>query len=149
MPAQENVHATAVVLGDRGVLIKGDSGSGKTSLALTLVRHCRAAGWFARLVSDDQVFLSVRHARLVAHAPEAIAGLAEFRGVGPRPISYERQAVIDLMVCLSEAGQTPRFNDDQSEIVLGVNVRRLLLPARNDIAPSQAVLAVISVPPFG
>ncbi|RWH23488.1 MAG: HPr kinase/phosphorylase, partial [Mesorhizobium sp.] len=36
----ENIHATAILIGDRGVLITGPSGAGKTTLALTLIDHC-------------------------------------------------------------------------------------------------------------
>ena len=47
-----NHHGSAVILGDRGVLIRGRAGAGKTTLALSLVETCRATGGFARLVSD-------------------------------------------------------------------------------------------------
>ncbi|RUY09959.1 HPr kinase/phosphorylase, partial [Mesorhizobium sp. M7A.F.Ca.US.005.03.2.1] len=37
----ENIHATMVLIGERGILITGASGSGKTGLALALIDHCR------------------------------------------------------------------------------------------------------------
>ena len=54
----DNFHATAVVLGDRGIVIAGEPGMGKTQLALDLISHARTQGRFARLVADDQIFLS-------------------------------------------------------------------------------------------
>ena len=54
------VHASAVSLGGRGVLILGRSGAGKSGLALRLI----ALG--AQLVSDDRVVLE----------PHGAAGLA-------------------------------------------------------------------------
>ena len=52
----DNLHASAVVLGDRGIVIAGESGAGKTQLALELLSHARSFGLFARLVADDQIF---------------------------------------------------------------------------------------------
>ncbi|TIU95959.1 MAG: HPr kinase/phosphorylase, partial [Mesorhizobium sp.] len=49
----ENIHGTALLIGECGVLITGPSGSGKTTLALTLLDHCRARGLFSRLIGDD------------------------------------------------------------------------------------------------
>ncbi len=46
-----NIHGTALVLGDRGILVTGPSGSGKTTLALALVGHFCTHGRFARLVA--------------------------------------------------------------------------------------------------
>ena len=50
-----NLHATAFVLGDRGILVSGPSGAGKSLLALTMVAQARASGMHARLVADDRV----------------------------------------------------------------------------------------------
>ena len=70
------VHATTVALGDRGVLILGPSGSGKSALAL----HLMALG--ARLVADDRTILTSTPQGLVASCPPAGRGLIEARGVG-------------------------------------------------------------------
>ncbi len=78
-------HATCVGLktrsGDwRGVLLQGASGSGKSDLALRLIQA--VSGREARLVADDYVLLVREGSDLVAHAPQAIAGLLEVRGLG-------------------------------------------------------------------
>ena len=57
------------------------AGPGKSSLALAVVEHFRLRGRFAALVADDGVWLSVAAGRLVAEAPQAIAGLVEIRGL--------------------------------------------------------------------
>ncbi|RUX64203.1 HPr kinase/phosphorylase, partial [Mesorhizobium sp. M7A.F.Ca.US.014.04.1.1] len=61
----ENIHATMVLIGERGILITGASGSGKTALALALIDHCRQRGSFARLVGDDQLFVGAHAGRLL------------------------------------------------------------------------------------
>lgn len=70
------LHATTVDVDGKGLLIVGPSGSGKSALALQLM----ALG--ARLVSDDQTVVSLESAKLVARAPQSIAGRIEARGVG-------------------------------------------------------------------
>jgi serine kinase of HPr protein (carbohydrate metabolism regulator) len=144
-----NRHACCIVLDDRGVLITGRSGSGKSSLALALIRHCRAAGMFARFVGDDQVFLATQGGRLVARPPAAIAGLAEVHGLGPRPIPFEAEAVVDLVVDLVERNLAPRVGDNGFERLLGVDVQRLVLPERQAFTSMHAVLAALLASRFG
>tara|TARA_B100001123_G_scaffold393801_1_gene474058 strand:+ start:1967 stop:2419 length:453 start_codon:yes stop_codon:yes gene_type:complete len=70
------VHASAVNWHGRGILIKGESGSGKSSLAIALL----AQG--AHLIADDQVQLHQEDGQLFASAPERLYGLIECRGAG-------------------------------------------------------------------
>jgi serine kinase of HPr protein (carbohydrate metabolism regulator) len=145
---QTNIHATALVLGDRGVLIAGPSGAGKTTLALTLIDRFGSNERFARLVGDDQLFIAARGGRLVASCPPAIAGLAEVRGVGPRALPALASAVIDLIVRLVPEHDAPRLPDPASETIAGIELPRLDLPARNAVAASLAVTAWLAAPAF-
>jgi len=70
------LHASAVAIGARGVLLFGPSGAGKSALALALI------GRGAALVADDRVMLRRVGGALLARAPATIAGLIEARGVG-------------------------------------------------------------------
>ena len=92
------VHATAIVLGEAGILIRGEPGSGKTALARELIGRQHAAGGFARLVCDDRVLLERAGGRLVARAVAPIAGLVEIRGVGIVAAPHMEAAVIRLVV---------------------------------------------------
>lgn len=134
-----NRHATALVLGDRGLLVKGASGAGKTLLALALVSRARLAQSYAAFVSDDQVLLEAVSGRLLAHAPASIAGLAERRGAGPLAVAHVASAVIDGLVELVAPDLAPRLEDRPWETVLGVRLPRLHLASG---APEAAVLAV-------
>lgn len=144
----DNRHASAVVLGDRGVLIIGNSGTGKSSLAVSLIGRYRAAGSFARLVADDQIFLAATSGRAVATAPGSIAGLAEIFGVGPARMTFEAMAVIDLVVELLP-GAAPRLCDATVELLPGVVVPLLSLAGRNTPGAVNAVAARLAGPPFG
>ena len=93
-----NLHATGLVLGTRGLLIVGPSGTGKTMLALGLLAAARRAGLFAALVADDQVMIAVENGRVIARRPASIAGLAEIRGAGIAKVESIAAAVMDLAV---------------------------------------------------
>ncbi|HEV7253949.1 MAG TPA: HPr kinase/phosphorylase [Mesorhizobium sp.] len=137
-----NMHASAVLVGDRGVLVMGASGSGKTRLALALLREATVHGRLGRLVADDQVLLSAAHGRLVASAPQAIAGLCEIRGFGVAAIAYEPACVVDLLVRLAPAAQAPRMAAGRRETLAGCAVPVLELAERD---ASGAVLAVTAL----
>src|SRR5579872_1976133 len=55
-----SIHASAVLVGTRAVLIRGPSGSGKSRLALELIQ-AKSAAPFARLVADDRAYLEAAH----------------------------------------------------------------------------------------
>jgi HPr kinase/phosphorylase len=109
------VHATCVIFGEAGILIRGRSGSGKTSLAREIIAGAESLGTFARLVADDRVSLANRHGRLVACAPDSIAGRMEIFGRGIR-------LVVDLEAAPS------RWPDADGEFVrlCGVTLPRLV-----------------------
>ena len=143
-----NFHGVAVVLGDRGVLIAGPSGSGKTGLGLALIAHTRSQAWFARLVADDQVFLEARNGKLICAAPAAIAGLAEIRGIGPRPMAFEPRSCVDLLVRLAGRGQAPRFQEAETEVLEGCATPCLTLSGDDRQGALFAVASYLSLPPF-
>lgn len=136
-----NIHATALVVGDRGLLILGPSGSGKTTLALALIDHFSSHGEFSRLVGDDQLFVEVRAGRLLALAPHATAGLVEVWGLGPRPVRFEPEVVLDLAVRLVPADQVERLQERAVEIIAGCSVPLIRLAERTVTAALPAVVA--------
>src|SRR5688500_6349470 len=103
----EWVHGTAVLVGRRGVLLRGASGSGKSLLATMLI------GRGARLVGDDRVHISACHGRIVAAATSATAGLTELRGRGIVPAPPERSAVVHLVVDIVDETQLERYPEPE------------------------------------
>ena len=73
---KKNVHGTAVSIDGKGLLILGQSGSGKSQLALALITHG------AKLISDDQVILVNTESEIILSAPKSISGKIEARFVG-------------------------------------------------------------------
>ncbi|MEZ2328768.1 HPr kinase/phosphorylase [Mesorhizobium sp. RCC_202] len=143
-----NLHGTALLIGDRGVLITGPSGSGKTTLALALIDHCWAHGLFSRLIADDQLFAAAYGGRLVCQAPEAIAGLVEVHGIGPRPLAFERDGVVDLVVRLVERAQMVRLQDETFATIAGCRLPSIDVARQNVTAALPMLMARFSIAPF-
>ncbi|TAL77288.1 MAG: hypothetical protein EPN75_13060 [Beijerinckiaceae bacterium] len=125
-----SLHANAIALGETGVLIRGGSGAGKSSLAATLIAAVRQAGRFAALIGDDRIRLSLQNGRLVARGHPAIRGMIELRGQGIVPMPHEPAAIVRLVVDLLPEADIARYPDDNDrEIALcGAKVSRLALP---------------------
>lgn len=143
-----NIHGTAILIGERGVLITGPSGAGKTTLALALLDHYRIRGLFSRLVGDDQLFAAAHGSRLVCRAPASIAGLAEVHGIGPRPLAFEPAAVIDLVVRLVEPAEMARLQDEATETIDGCRMPRIDVARQNVTAALPVLTARLSIQPF-
>jgi HPr kinase/phosphorylase len=99
MTASSTTHATALIVGHRGILIRGPSGSGKSRLALTLLQS--AGSGFARLIGDDRIHLEAANGRLLLRPATALAGLIELRGLGILRLPFEPVAVAHLAVDLA------------------------------------------------
>ena len=124
------VHASCVALGDRGVLLTGAAGAGKSTAALRLI----ALG--AELVADDQVILEARDGALVASAPEATAGRIEARGVGILSLPHRDRVALAVVVDLDtiESRRLPPGREAEIEDV------RLPLVHGRDLPDLAAVL---------
>ena len=104
MTPEASVHASAVLVGDRGVLIRGPSGAGKSRLAFDLILAGRAGQVPpAILVGDDRVYLDTVGGQLVVRPVPELAGLIEIRGLGIRRCDVVREAVVALVVDLDAA----------------------------------------------
>ena len=136
------VHASAVLIGARAVLIRGPSGAGKSRLALELIDAARDGGLrFARLVGDDRVHLESANGRLLVRPAQQLAGLIELRGVGILRRDYEPCAVVGLVVDL-EAPDAQRLPDRETVRLADIELPRLAVASGAAALP--AVLALIT-----
>ncbi len=114
------LHASAVALDGRAVLILGPSGCGKSTLALDLI----ALG--AELVADDQTLLHRLGADLLASPHPRIAGRIEARHVGLLRLPW-RAAAISLAIDLGQT-ESHRLPPRRSLTLLGQDVTLLHRP---------------------
>ncbi len=147
MNAPPTIHASAVLVGARAVLIRGPAGSGKSRLALNLI-HAMASRLlvFARLVADDRVHVHAAHGRLIARPPPVLAGLLEVRGLGIRQLPYEPMAVVSLVVDLDAATSMRMPDSAAAETVIdGITIRRVAVARGCD--PLPIVLTAVASSP--
>jgi len=113
------LHASCVALAGQGLLILGESGSGKSGLSLGLM----AMG--ADLVADDRVILSRTEKAIVASAPDTIDGLIEARGIGLLNASSCGPVPVVCVVDLDQT-ETARMPPPRQTVLLGHSVTLLL-----------------------
>ena len=144
MTEQATVHASAVLVGARAVLIRGPSGSGKSRLARDLIETARGGPGFARLIGDDRVHLEAAGGRLLVRPAAALAGLLEVRGLGLLRLPHEPSAVVDLVVDLAavDARRLPEPDQQHTEIA-GIVLPRLGVAA-DDAALPRVLAHLIS-----
>jgi HPr kinase/phosphorylase len=135
------IHATALAIGEVGILIRGPSGAGKSRLALELLADASSRGLFTQLVGDDRVAVETRAGRLIARGHPAIAGEIESRGEGIVKVAAEPATVIRLVLDVGrEAGVPARLpQPDSRGSVNGVSLPQLRL---NGPAEAQARLVI-------
>ena len=129
------IHGSAVRLGDKGVLLLGKSGRGKSDLALRMIDRG------AILIADDQVRLSRAGDRLVAAAPPKLSGLIEIRGVGIMRLPCE-QAFLDLVVDLDLDGEETRLPEPMIATWHGVELPKIRINARTAAAVAKINIAL-------
>lgn len=130
------IHASCVAIDGRAVLIEGPSGCGKSDLALRLID--RGAG----LVSDDYTELTVESDRLIARAPDTIAGRIEVRGLGIVDLPPAPPSPVALLV---RSGTPERMPEPQSCAMAGVTVPMIILSLLEPSAPIKVELALKSL----
>jgi serine kinase of HPr protein (carbohydrate metabolism regulator) len=131
----ETVHTSCVAIGGRAVLIGGRSGRGKSDLALRLIDRG------ARLVSDDYTFVRRVRGKLLATAPDTIAGKIEVRGIGILEFPAERDVPVALFVDLDLAA-TRLPESGAARMVAGVAVPVVGLSALEASAPIKVEAAL-------
>lgn len=127
------LHASAVAIGGRGVLILGASGRGKSDLALRLIDRG------AILIADDQVELAARDGRLHACALATIYGKLEVRGIG----IVDLDAVAAPIALVVDLDATPeRLPEPGAMIVEGIQLPVVALAPFDASAPIKVELAL-------
>jgi hypothetical protein len=135
------LHATAVALGEAGVLLLGPPGSGKSDLALRLIDRG------ATLIADDRVLLAHVGGQLYLAPPAPLAGRIEVRGVGILAVPY-RPGVCAVMA-FDLANPPERLPTPVGLSVGGVTLPCLALAPFEASAPLKVERAVAHLAAHG
>ena len=139
-----SVHASAVRVGNRAVLIRGPSGSGKSHLAFELILSGRS-GQIAQavLVGDDRVYLDTDAGQLRVRPAAELAGLIEIRGLGIRRCAFAEDAIVGLVVDLA-APDAERLPPPEvlTTLISGVSIPRI--PVGVGYEPLPLVVAALT-----
>ncbi len=140
----QNIHASAIVIQEAGVLIRGASGAGKSSLALALLAAAEQAAHFGAMIGDDRLHLFAHHGRLIARGHPAVRGKIERRGQGIVEIGAEPGAVVRLVIDILPPDQTLRYPETVNPYVTlcGIDLPLLTLPRAG--GASDSALAVLA-----
>lgn len=134
--AESCVRATCVAIDGHGVLLCGDSGVGKSDLALRLIDGG------AHLVADDYTCVRRDGEQVLARAPERIAGLLEVRGVGILSFPVLQDVRVGLVIDLVSADAVPRLPAAERRIIAGVPLPLLRIAPFETTAALKVRLAV-------
>src|SRR5437588_6567810 len=139
-----SVHASAVLVGNRAVLIRGPSGAGKSRLAFELILAGRTGLLPPTiLVGDDRVHLDTLAGELWVRPSAELAGLIEIRGLGIRRCDFVGEAVVGLVVDLAAADAERLPPPDALDVRLsGVLLPRI--PVGTRYQPLPLVVAALT-----
>ena len=129
------IHASAVLIGPKAVLIRGPAGAGKSQLVWDLLQSALP---FTRLVADDRAHVEACAGRLLVRPAPALTGMLEIRGLGIRRLPYEPVAAVGLVVDLAAEDAARQPGQEAGKAVIGgVSLPRLA------VAPGMSALAML------
>lgn len=119
----ENIYATCLELNHKGILLIGPSGSGKSDLALRLIKEKQAI-----LISDDRINIEIVSGAIIASCPQTIQGLLEVRGIGIVKMPHKEQTKISLVIELTNnLEEIERLPQDETITLLGIEIKKIRL----------------------
>ncbi len=130
---QKTIHGVLLVMYGIGVLLKGESGIGKSECALDLITRGHS------LIADDAVVIKKIGERLVGSSPELTKEILEIRGLGIINVGdlFGVSAIgkpnrIELCIELKKWENSANIErlgiDTQEEEIFGVKITKVILP---------------------
>lgn len=129
-----SMHGVLVEVNGEGILIRGESGVGKSETALEIVKRGH------RLIADDQVEIrKINENTLLGRAPEVIRHLIEIRGIGILDVkqlygvsSVKTEETIDFVINLEIWDEKKNYDrlglSEETTEILGVQVPSITIP---------------------
>jgi HPr kinase/phosphorylase len=101
------IHASCVSVNNKAILLLGESGSGKSDLALRLIDRG------AQLIADDYTDITANGNILTAAPPQKLEGLLEVRGIGILTLPFIRDIKVEMAINLIPRKEVERLPDEQ------------------------------------
>ena len=134
LAAETLIHGVFLNIYGKGVVIRGDSGIGKSEIALELIKRGHL------LIADDAIELYHIAQGIVGKAPEVLKNLLEIRGIG----------VIDVSKMFGVASILSREHtrigieeDNTTEEILGVDIPKIVVPVTGGRSMSAIIEAAV------
>ena len=130
------IHGGLLSIYGKGVLIRGESGLGKSEIALELIKRGHL------LVADDRVDCYRIHNKIVGKAPELLREMLEIRGIGVINVSRMfgvssvlPKAEINFQVNLEPWKADQDYDrvgieEKKHENILGIDIPKIVVPVR-------------------
>lgn len=144
------IHGVFLNIYGKGVIIKGDSGIGKSEIALELIKRGHL------LVADDAVELYHIGQHIIGKSPEVLSNLLEIRGVGVIDVSkmFGISAIldkdqVDLIIQLDrwvpsrEYTRIAMEENEDTEDILGVKIPKVVVPVTGGRSMSVIIEAAV------
>ena len=152
LASSESIHGGLLSIHGKGVLIRGESGMGKSEIALELIKRGHI------LVADDRVDCYRIHNKIVGMAPDILKDMLEIRGIGIINVakmfgisSVMPKTEIDFQVTLEAWDKEKDYDrigteEAKHESILGVDIPKIVVPVRE--GRSMAVIIESAVTNF-
>ena len=145
----DSLYGVMMSIYGRGIMIMGNSGIGKSELALDLINRGHM------LVADDRVDVTRVHTNLLCQAPELLKQKLEIRGLGIVDVTrmfganaYLNKCNMDFVIKLvkfSETSENDRLNPINETIdILGLQIPMLTIPITEGKSLSVIIESAVS-----
>jgi len=138
------IHATAVAIDGFGLLIRGPSRAGKSSVALALLAEAARASRFGVLIGDDRVSIENADGALVLRGHPAISGKIEHRGTGILDVPWRADAIATYVIDLCPANGSDTILTQSVIAIENVLLPHIVLPLGTDaLSRAQKIIGLI------
>ncbi|MBR3352584.1 MAG: HPr(Ser) kinase/phosphatase [Erysipelotrichaceae bacterium] len=147
----ETLHGVLMQVYGRGVLVTGDSGIGKSEIALEMIKKGHI------LVADDRVDVYRAHNQIIGKPADVLKDMLELRGVGLLNIadmfggmSTTEKTDIDCIVnlCLSQNNREEYdrlgMNNEHTVSLFGIEIPKLDIPVGQGRSVAAMIEAAVS-----
>ncbi|MDD6467336.1 MAG: HPr(Ser) kinase/phosphatase [Erysipelotrichaceae bacterium] len=150
LATSESIHGVLLNVFGIGILIRGESGMGKSEIALELIKHGHI------LVADDRVDVSRIHNKIMGEAPVLLKDMLEIRGIGVINVVQmfgivatmprcDINFVIDLVRWDTSREYTRVGNEEKMfQNYFGIDIPKIELPVREGRSMAELIEAAVT-----